>query len=145
MLVANNAIPLAITRPGSAHSANTAAQHDPVRARELSATTVLVAVFGEVDAASAGAISERIEAHIGGYRQLVLDLSRLEFFGTAGYSVLNRVHSRCARSGIDWALVPGRRVQRLLQVCDPAGLLPAAPNIVAAVAALARNHTSLLG
>ena len=102
MLVANNAIPLAITRPVANRS-----EPDLVRARELSATTVLVAAIGEIDAPSATALSERIEEHQSRNRQLVLDLSRLEFFGTAGYSVLHRVHSRCARAGVDWVLVPG--------------------------------------
>ncbi|MCW1958886.1 MAG: STAS domain-containing protein [Mycobacterium sp.] len=136
MLVANNAIPLAVSRPAIPPS-----RPDFVRTRELSATTVLVAAFGEIDAASAAALSERIEEHLVGYRQLVLDLSRLEFFGTAGYSVLHRVQSRCARAGVDWVLVPGPEVERLLRVCDPDGILPRATNIVSAVAALARNHT----
>jgi anti-anti-sigma factor len=136
MTVANNAIPLAIARPAS-----TPASPDLIRTRELSATTVLVAAFGEVDAASAAALSQRIEEHLGGYRQLVLDLSRLEFFGTAGYSVLHRVHSRCARTGMEWVLVPGAEVQRLLRVCDPDAIMPTAPNIVSAVATLARSHT----
>lgn len=121
------------------------AQHDFIRVRELSATTVLVAAFGEIDAASATALSERIEEHLAGYRQLVLDLSRLEFFGTAGYSVLHRVHSRCTRAGMAWVLVPGPEVARLLRVCDPDGILPSAPNIVSAVATLARNHTRRVG
>lgn len=136
MLVANTAVPFAIPRTAPAPAAP-----EPVRARELSATTVLVAAFGEIDAASAGRLSEAVEHHLTGYRQLVLDLSRLEFFGTAGYSVLHRVHSRCARAGVDWVLVPGPEVQRLTRVCDPDGLLPTAPNIVSAVAALARSHT----
>ncbi len=136
MLVANSVIPLAVSR-----SARTSAAPDLVRVRELSATTVLVAAFGEVDAASAAGLSTRIEEHLGGYRQLVLDLSRLEFFGTAGYSVLHRVHSRCVRAGVDWVLVPGPEVERLLRVCDPERILPCAPNIVSAVATLARNHT----
>ena len=137
MLAAHNAIPVAIRR-----EANTPVQADPVRARELSASTVLVAAFGEIDAASAGDLSERIEGHLPGYRQLVLDLTRLEFFGTAGYSVLHRMHARCALAGIEWVLVPGREVERLLRVCDPDGILPTAPNIVSAVAALARSHTA---
>jgi anti-anti-sigma factor len=137
MLVANNAIPLAIAR-----TTVPLTEPERVRARELSATTVLVAAFGDIDAASAGDLSERIEDHLPGYRQLVLDLSRLEFFGTAGYSVLHRVHSRCARAGIDWVLVPGSEVERLLRVCDPDGIMPTAPNIVSAVAVLARSHTS---
>ncbi len=140
MHVANDAKPVAITRP-----AGNPAQRDLIRARELSATTVLVAAFGEIDAATAAALSERIEEHLGGYRQLVLDLSRLEFFGTAGHSVLHRVHSRCARSGMAWVLVPGPEVARLLRVCDPDGILPTAPNIVSAVATLARNHTRRVG
>ena len=136
MIVARNAIPLAIPR-----TAISLAQPDLVRVRELSASTVLVAAFGEIDAATAAELSERIEHHLAGYRQLVLDLSRLEFFGTAGYSVLHRVHSRCARAGVDWVLVAGPEVQRLLRVCDPDGILPTAPNIVSAVAVLARGRT----
>ncbi len=135
MLVARTANPLAIPR--------TAARTSPdlVRVRELSSTTVLVAAFGDIDAASATDLSENIERNIGGYRQLVLDLSRLAFFGTAGYSVLHRVHSRCLRTAVEWVLVPGKEVERLLRVCDPDGILPTAPNIVSAVATLARSHT----
>jgi anti-anti-sigma factor len=128
-------VPRAVAKPGA----------DLVRARELSASTVLVAAFGEIDAASATDLSERIERHVGGYRQLVLDLSRLTFCGTAGYSVLHRVHSRCLRSAVDWVLVPGKEVERLLRVCDPDGILPTAPNIVSAVATLARSHTGRVG
>lgn len=136
MLAAHTASPLSIPRSAGATGPNL------VRARELSTTTVLVAGFGEIDAASAAQLSESIEGHLTGYRQLVLDLSRLEFFGTAGYSVLHRVHSRCARAGVEWVLVPGPEVERLLRVCDPDAILPTAPNIVSAVAALARSHTS---
>jgi len=118
---------------------------DIVRARALSSTTVLVSGFGDIDAASATQLSEDIERHLDGYRQLVLDLSGLAFFGTAGYSVLHRVHSRCLRTGMDWVLVPGKEVERLLRVCDPDGILPTAPNIVSAVATLARGHTSQVG
>jgi anti-anti-sigma factor len=136
MLVAHTASPLAVPRMAGSHTAP-----DPVRTRELSATMVLVAAFGEIDAVSAAELFEGIEHSLLGYRQLVLDLSRLTFFGTAGYSVLHRVHSRCARGGLEWVLVPGPEVQRLLRVCDPDGMLPTAPNIVSAVAVLARSHT----
>lgn len=112
----------------------------PVRARELSATAVLIAAFGSIDAASAGETSGRIDHHLSGYRHLVLDFSRLEFFGTAGYSVLHRVSARCRWLGMDWVLVPGPEVERLLRICDPDRMLPTAPNIVSAVARLTRNH-----
>jgi anti-anti-sigma factor len=139
MVVAHTANALAIRRTASYHN-----EPGAVRVRELSATTVLVAAIGEIDAASASTLSENVQRHLPGYRQLVLDLSRLEFFGTAGYSALHRVHSLCARAGADWILVPGPEVERLLRVCDPDGILPSAPNIVSAVAALARSHTGRL-
>lgn len=139
MLIAHHANPLTIPRPNGRHI-----QSELIRSRELCATTVLVAAFGEIDAATAPGLASNIERNLSGYRQLVLDLSRLEFFGTAGYAVLHRVHARCARSGMDWILVPGPEVERLLRVCDPAGILPTAPNIVAAVAALTRSHSGRL-
>ncbi|MGV1087384.1 MAG: STAS domain-containing protein [Mycobacterium sp.] len=112
---------------------------DPVRSRELSRSTVLVTMAGEVDASTATRLCARIEREMAGYRQLVLDLSEVEFFGTAGYSLLHRLHSRCAGAAVGWVLVAGSEVQRLLRVCDPDGMLPTSPNIVAAVAALARG------
>ena len=111
-----------------------------VRARELSATTMLVAALGEVDAAVAHDLYGEIAEHLSGYRQLVLDLSHIDFFGTAGYALLHRVHAHCVRAGMDWVLVAGPEVERLLRVCDPEGIFPAAANIVSAVALLARGH-----
>lgn len=123
MLVANH------TRPGATA---------PVRSRELSGTCILVSTTGNVDACTAPDLCEKIQRHAAGYRQLVLDLSAVEFFGTAGYSLLHRMHARCAQVGVDWVLVAGPEVQRLLRVCDPDAILPTASNIVSAVAALAR-------
>jgi anti-anti-sigma factor len=137
MPVTNNVSSLVVPRPAAR-----GAGPDLIRSRALSATTVLVAAFGEIDAVTATALADGIERHLPGYRQLVLDLSRLEFFGTAGYSVLHTVHARCAQSGIDWVLVPGPEVERLLRVCEPDAILPTAPNIVAAVAGLARTHSA---
>ena len=118
-----------------------------VRARELTATTVLVAASGQIDAATGPDLFDRIEVRLRGYRQLVLDLSQVDFFGTAGYSLLHRVDSLCSRSAVDWVLVDGAEVHRLLRVCDPDGIFPTAGNIVSAVAALARgpHRTSPLG
>lgn len=112
---------------------------DQVRSRELSETTVLVAASGEIDASTASDLCVKIERRAAGYRQLVLDLSDVDFFGTAGYSLLHRLHSRCSRASVDWVLVAGPEVQRLLRVCDPDGMLPTAANIVSAVATLARS------
>ena len=117
---------------------STRTDHGFLRARELSESTILITAFGEVDAVSAATLHDGIEGHLSGRSQAVLDLSRLDFFGTAGFTVLTQVHQRCGRTGIDWVLVPGPEVQRLLRICDPDGALPTASNIVSAVAALTR-------
>lgn len=112
---------------------------ESVRSRELSSNTVLVSVSASVDASNATDICTKIERRTAGYRQMVLDLSEVEFFGTAGYTLLHRLHFRCNAEGVDWVLVAGPEVQRLLRVCDPDGMLPTAANIVSAVASLARG------
>jgi anti-anti-sigma factor len=130
--------PVDITRPGPNRT-----KRGLFRARELSETTVLVAAVGEIDAANSGELRTFIENHLGGYQQLVLDLSRLEFFGTDGFSALHTINVRCSRRGINWIMVPGPEVSRMLRVCDPEGALATATNIVSAVAALARPHREL--
>lgn len=118
-----------------------------VGARKLGPTTVLLAVAGEVDAATAPDLFDVIESGLRGYHQLVLDLSRVGFFGAAGFSLLHRLHVHCLRASIDWVVLTGPAVQRLLKICDPDGTVPAAANIVSAVAALARgpHRTPQLG
>lgn len=109
------------------------------RSRELGPATVLVVITGDLDAAVAPVLVDRIERLLLGYSQLVLDLSRVEFFGTAGYGLLHRVDVYCGRTAVDWTLVTGPAVTRLLRICDPDHAFPAATNIVSAVAALARR------
>ena len=108
---------------------------DP-RVRELCATTVLISAAGEIDACNADEVAGRIESGLAGYRQLVLDLTAVTFCGTAGYAVLSRLDTYCRHAGLDWVLVPGNEVQRLLRICDPGGRIPTAGNIVAAAARL---------
>jgi anti-anti-sigma factor len=133
------AAPLAITRLGRGRT-----DRGLFRARELSATTVLVAAVGDVDASNSSDLLGYVEKLLPNYDQLVLDLSRLSFFGTDGFSTLHTINIRCSRGGIDWVLVPGPEVSRVLRVCDPQALMTTAGNIVSAVAALARGpHTHL--
>lgn len=142
MLVGKNTRPLTVARPTAERR-----ERQSVRARELGDRTVLLAVTGDIDAATASGLFDDLEMQIQGYRQVVLDLSGVEFFGAAGYSLLHRLHVHCTRASIDWVVVTGIEAQRLLRVCDPDGIFPTAANIVSAVAALARgpHHTSQLG
>ena len=56
-----------------------------------------------------------------------------------GFSALETINRQCARRSIDWVLVAGTEVARLLRVCDTDGALPVAGNIVSGVATLARG------
>ncbi|WP_445167888.1 STAS domain-containing protein [Mycolicibacterium sp. Dal123E01] len=139
MSVATAAAPLAITRLGRDR-----ADRGLFRARELSDTTVLVAAVGEIDASNSGELLDYVEKLLSSYDQLVLDLSRLSFFGTDGYSTLHGINIRCSRHGVDWVLVPGPEVSRVLRVCDTEDMFKTESNIVSATAALARGpHTHL--
>lgn len=142
MLVAKDTKPLTAARPLVDRR-----ERQSLRARELGARTVLLTVTGDIDAATASGLFGDLETHLQGYRQVVLDVSGVEFFGAAGYSLLNRLHVHCTRASIDWVVVTGTEAQRLLRVCDPDGIFPTAANIVSAVAALARgpHRTSQLG
>lgn len=139
MSVATAAAPQAITRFGRDR-----ADRGLFRARELSATTLLVAAVGEIDASNSGELLDYVGPLLPSYDQLVLDLSRLSFFGTDGYSALHTIDARCCRRGIDWVLVPGPEVSRVLRVCDAEEQFKTEGNIVSATAALARGpHTHL--
>ena len=73
-----------------------------LQARELSPSTILVGVSGEIDASTESSLLDGIVTNLHRHRQLVLDLSQVRFFGTAGYSALHRLHSHCARAASAW-------------------------------------------
>ncbi len=108
------------------------------RARELSESTILVAVIGEIDDANSDDLISYVQGIFGKYRQLVLDLSRVDYFDEAAFSSVHTLNTHCAGRKISWVLVPSPDVQRTLQIHDPDGILPTAGNIVSAVASLTR-------
>lgn len=123
--------------PADTEPADTGPASD-LRVRELCSTTVLISAAGEIDACNADDVAVRIEAAIAGHRQLVLDLTAVRFCGTVGYAMLRRLDIHCRRRRIDWVLLPGSEVRRLLRICDPDGVIPTAENVVAGVAWLTR-------
>jgi anti-anti-sigma factor len=94
-----------------------------------SAATVITA-HGELDAANAGQLTDYVERSSRHSQRLTLDLRGLEFFGTAGFSALHRINVACSAAGIQWALVPGPAVCRVLRICDPDGTLPTSTSLV---------------
>jgi anti-anti-sigma factor len=100
----------------------------------LRSSVAVIRAHGGIDASNADVLNEYTLEHLKRCSGLILDLRDLDFFGTEGFSALHRVSVRCARAGIGWAIVPGEAVSRLLQICDPHALLPAAGTVAAAMA-----------
>ncbi|WP_197374203.1 STAS domain-containing protein [Mycolicibacterium baixiangningiae] len=127
----------AATHPGSTicHTARFAA------ATPQPSTTVVTA-HGELDAANAQHLADFALQQA--ERALVLDLSGVAFFGTAGFSALHTLNVRCASANIGWVLVPSAAVSRLLRICDPDATLPWSDTVQSALSALPGEARPLL-
>jgi anti-anti-sigma factor len=99
-------------------------------------SVAIVSAYGDIDASNASTLVDYALVNAVRCRGLILDLSRLEFIGTEGFSALHKVSVRCARAEIRWMVVPGAAVSRLLRLCDPHGLLPTVDTVEAALASL---------
>jgi anti-anti-sigma factor len=104
--------------------------------QRVESPVTIICAHGEIDQANAHTLTEYSLAYLARRCELILDLTHLEFFGAAGFSALHRISVSCAHAGIDWALVPGAAVSRLLRICDPDGLLPAVDTVSAALDSL---------
>lgn len=113
-------------------------------ARWLQPRWLVITARGELDAANSSELSDFALRHADRTNRLVLDLSRVAFFGTAAFSDVDTLKARCAREAIAWALVPSAAVSRLLRICDPDSTLPVCDSLDAAVRALSREQLLLL-
>ena len=102
----------------------------------MKSSVAIVSAHGDIDQTNVRTFTEYALAQLARCRGLILDLTRLEFFGAAGFSALHRISVSCARAGLDWALVPGAAVSLLLRICDPDGWLPTVDTVGAALASL---------
>ena len=86
-----------------------------------------VTVRGELDIATAPALERALieQSTIG--RTVVLDLRELSFIDATGLRLLVRTNARARRDGIEFAVVPGPRVRRLLDLCGLTPQFSAAP------------------
>ena len=104
--------------------------------RWLHPSILIISAHGELDAANAQEFAEYAFRHTDAVKRLLLDLTGVEFFGTAGFSALHTLNVRCAEVGADWAMMPSKAVTRLLGICDPDATLPVAPTIETALAVI---------
>ncbi len=117
------------SKPGKGQSAR-------LDTRWTTSSVVIVSAHGDIDSMTAHTLTEYSLAHLVHCRGLILDLTRLEFFGAAGFFALHRISVSCAGAGIAWAFVPGAAVSLVLRICDPDGLLPSADTVIAVMARL---------
>jgi anti-anti-sigma factor len=99
------------------------------------AARVVITAEGELDASNATQFADYVELCITDATPLVVDLSGLEFFGTAGFSALQLINVRCAAAKLRWAVLPGKAVSRLLRICEPNHALPMIASVHAMPAA----------
>jgi anti-anti-sigma factor len=99
----------------------------------LQPDTAVISAHGEIDAANALEFVDYALRHTALIRHLVIDLSGVEFCGTAGFSALHTLNVRAAGEDIEWALVPSTPVSRLLRLCDPDSALPVRASAEAAL------------
>ncbi|KUI15819.1 anti-anti-sigma factor [Mycobacterium sp. GA-1285] len=103
--------------------------------RRLQPDTAVVTAHGEIDAANSRAFVDYALRHAAELERIVIDLSDVDFFGTAGFSALHTLNVRTAGENIEWALVPSEPVSRLLRICDPDAALPVRDSVEAALSA----------
>jgi anti-anti-sigma factor len=102
--------------------------------RRLRSSVTVISAHGSIDASNADTLTEYTLGHLRRCRGLILDLRDLNFFGTDGFSALHRVSVCCARVSVDWAVVSGEAVSRVLRISDPQGLLPVTGTLDATMA-----------
>jgi len=87
-------------------------------------STAIVAAHGELDAANGAQFVDFALRNGARTDRLVVDLSGVSFFATAGFTALHMLNVQCAGDEIRWAVVSSPAVDRLLRICDPDSALP---------------------
>ncbi|HEX7427008.1 MAG TPA: STAS domain-containing protein [Mycobacterium sp.] len=112
--------------------------------RWLQPSVAVITAHGDLDASNAQDFVDYTLRHAARTQRLALDLSGVDFFGTAGFSALHTLNVRCAGAGVEWVLVPSNAVSRLLRICDPDSALPIAATVPAALSRLQAEQRRLL-
>jgi len=112
--------------------------------RWLPPSTAVVAAHGEIDAANAVDLVDYALRDADRMNGLVIDLTGIKFFGSAGFSALDALNEKCAADGITWAIAPSKAVSRLLRICDPDSTLPVHQGLDSALGAITGEPRALL-
>lgn len=97
-----------------------------IRAHRRQLATV-VTIRGEIDAVNAGHVGDHIRRFILGEDRVVLDMSGVDEFATAGIALLQAFDEDCRTEGVEWTLVASPAISALLgDDADRAGFSRAA-------------------
>ena len=107
-------------------------------------STAVVSAYGELDAANGNSFVKYALRDAKQTQWLVIDLSGLSFFATAGFSALHTLNVQCAGENIRWALIPSLAVDRLLRLCDPDSTLPICVDVATALTTVHSDPPRLL-
>lgn len=121
----------------SRHRRRSTCTHLRVRSHHRPAVTV-VTISGDLDASSVGQLSHQVRATLSYGSALILDFSRVDFVGVAGFNEILAIGDQCAEKNLPWTLVSSRAVQVMLRLGDPDRRLPAADSLAAALLRLDR-------
>jgi anti-anti-sigma factor len=95
-----------------------------------SSWVTVIAVSGQIDALNAERMNRCLSQFVTGERALILDLSDVDFLSFDGLRALLKLADKCRALGVEWAMVTGQSVRRLLRVGDPQQTLPAVGSMV---------------
>lgn len=113
----------------SALRSRRATRSAPLLVTHHATTEFVIAAVGEVDADNAKSFADQVCALIAGVdagRDITVDLSELDFLAVDGCTALHAVNAAVMRCGASWSVIPSPAVYRVLQLCDPAALIPLA-------------------
>ncbi|MCW2554694.1 MAG: hypothetical protein JWR78_4475 [Mycobacterium sp.] len=109
---------------------------------DLTPTSLVVSVRGEVDASNAGRLADYIERHAAIAGVLVVDTSAVDFFGAPALAALHRVDHCRAGSMLGWRLVAGPALKRVMRASGTTDL-PQADSVDSALRQLGLEPASV--
>jgi anti-anti-sigma factor len=92
--------------------------------RMSESSVAIVTVAGELDFTNTEELIGTATHVADGSTDVVIDLSGVEFFGTAGFTALHALNEQYTAQHIRWAVVPSRNVDRVVRICDTESVVP---------------------
>ena len=93
---------------------------------EVSGPATVITMRGELDICGAAALEACFgELDFGSVREVVLDLTLLDFIDVAGVRAVFALEATCRKAATQLTIIPGRRVvHRIFQLTDAEARLP---------------------